>query len=259
MKNEELKVIAESLIDTTKKAGKKTIELQKAGLKVIKKPDNSPVTNGDIEVDKMLKEKIKELTPNIPIVSEESVDLTKKNTFKTYWLLDPIDGTKEYIAGKDVYTLNAGLIINYLPAIGIIGVPKKDRLFFSFGKSNSYLLENDKKTKLDCKKKTSKNKIFALTNRKKPPEEVSKLLNKFGAKKYEKLSSSYKYCLIANGEYDLYIDKVRAHEWDDAAGHAIAEHAGAIVTDMNGKFFKYGKEDYKNPTILIRRSLDLNV
>ena len=81
MKNEELKVIAESLIDTTKKAGKKTIELQKAGLKVIKKPDNSPVTNGDIEVDKMLKEKIKELTPNIPIVSEESVDLTKKKYF----------------------------------------------------------------------------------------------------------------------------------------------------------------------------------
>ena len=104
MKNEELKAIVESLIETTEKAGKKTIELYEMGLKIIKKPDDSPVTNGDLEVDKMLKEKIKKLTPNIPIISEESVDLKIKNTLKTYWLLDPIDGTKEYISGKDVYT-----------------------------------------------------------------------------------------------------------------------------------------------------------
>ena len=259
MNKSELKLITENLIETFDLAGKESIRLYDEGLKIEIKEDKSPVSSGDLKVNEIISNKIAELTPNIPIISEETVDLSKKNKSRVFWLIDPIDGTKEYIAGKDVYTLNAGLIINYLPAIGIIGVPKKDRLFFSFGKSNSYLLENDKKTKLDCKKKTSKNKIFALTNRKKPPEEVSKLLNKFGAKKYEKLSSSYKYCLIANGEYDLYIDKVRAHEWDDAAGHAIAEHAGAIVTDMNGKFFKYGKEDYKNPTILIRRSLDLNV
>ena len=87
------------------------------------------MTNGDLEVDKMLKEKIKELTPNIPIISEESVNLKIRNTLKTYWLLDPIDGTKEYISGKDVYTLNAGLIINCLPSLGIIGVPRKNRLF----------------------------------------------------------------------------------------------------------------------------------
>ena len=259
MKNEELKNIVESLIDTTEKAGKKTIELHEMGLKIIKKPDDSPVTNGDLEVDKMLKEKIKKLTPNIPIISEESVDLKIKNTFKTYWLLDPIDGTKEYISGKDVYTLNAGLIIDCMPSLGIIGVPKKNRLFYSYGKENSYLVEKNKKTKLNCAKKTTKNKIFALTNRVKPPEDILNKLNEYGVNSFLKISSSYKYCLIANGEYDLYVDKVRANEWDDAAGHAIAEHAGAIVTNMEGQFFKYGKEDYKNPTILIRRSKDLNV
>ena len=86
-----------------------------------------------------------------------------------------------------------------------------------------------------------------------------KKVKQFGASSFLKISSSYKYCLIANGEYDLYVDKVRANEWDDAAGHAIAEHAGAIVTDMNGQSFEYGKDDYKNPTILIRRSKNLNV
>ena len=75
---------------------------------------------------------------------------------------------------------------------------------------------------------------------------------------FKKLSSSYKYCVIANGEYDLYADKVQAMEWDDAAGHAIAEHAGAIVTDLEGNNFSYGRENYKNPTILIRRSINLN-
>ena len=121
------------------------------------------------------------------------------------------------------------------------------------------MIEKIKKIKLDCEKKTTKNKIFALTKREKTFRDILNKLNEFGANSFLKISSSYKYCLIANGEYDLYIDKVRANEWDDAAGHAIAEHAGAIVTDMDGQSFKYGKEDYKNPTILIRRSKDLNV
>ena len=121
------------------------------------------------------------------------------------------------------------------------------------------MIEKNKKTKLNCAKKTTKNKIFALTNRENPSGDILNKLNEFGVNSFLKISSSYKYCLIANGEYDLYVDKVRANEWDDAAGHAIAEHAGAIVTNMEGQFFKYGKEDYKNPTILIRRGKDLNV
>ena len=100
MRIDELKQIAEGLIKTTEEAGKKSIELYKKGLKKIIKPDNSPVTNGDLEVNKILTEKIKELTPNIPIISEETVDLKKENTLKTFWLIDPIDGTKEYIVVK---------------------------------------------------------------------------------------------------------------------------------------------------------------
>ena len=75
---------------------------------------------------------------------------------------------------------------------------------------------------------------------------------------YKKLSCSYKYCVIAAGEFDLYADKIRAKEWDDAAGQAIAESAGAIVTTLEGEKFIYGKEDYRNPTILIRRSKKLD-
>ncbi len=176
----------------------------------------------------------------------------------TFWLIDPIDGTKEYIAGGNEYTLNAGLIINNYPAIGVIGVPKKDEIFYSFGKNNSYLLQNEKIKNLNCKKRAPKGEILALTNHQNPPKVILDKLKEFGVTSFRKLSSSYKYCVIAKGEYDLYADKVRANEWDDAAGHAIAESAGAIVTSLDNEVFKYGKEDYKNPTILIRRNKNLN-
>ena len=258
MNVDELKKIAEGLIETTELAGIKSIELQKKGLKIITKPDNTPVSYGDLEVNKILTEKIKQLTPNIPIVSEETVDLKKKNIFSTYWLIDPIDGTKEYIAGKDDYTLNAGLIINKTPTIGIIGVPKKNRLFYSYGKNNSFMIENNQTIKLNCKKKTPNKEVVALTNGIKPAEDILNKLKEFGMTSFKKLSSSYKYCVIAAGEFDIYADKARAREWDDAAGQAIAEHAGAIVTTLDGELFEYGKEDYRNPTILIRRSENLN-
>ena len=258
MNSKDLKLITENLISTFQSAGRKSVEIEKKGLKVKIKNDGSPVTNGDLEIDKILTEKISQVTPNIPIISEETVDLKKKNTLNTFWLIDPIDGTKEYIAGKDEYTLNAGLIINNLPAIGVIGVPKKDKIFYSFEKKNSFLVENNQVIKLDCRKKTPDGEVAALTNHEQPPELILKKLKEFGVTSFRKLSSSYKYCVIATGEYDLYVDKVRAHEWDDAAGHAIAENAGAIVTSLENESFKYGKEDYKNPTILIRRSKNLN-
>ena len=98
MNSNELKEISEKLIDTFSLAGQTSIDLYKKGLKKIIKKDNSPVTNGDLEVNKLITEKIKVVTPNIPIVSEETVDLDKKNSFHTFWLIDPIDGTKEYLS-----------------------------------------------------------------------------------------------------------------------------------------------------------------
>ena len=150
------------------------------------------------------------------------------------------------------------MIINKTPALGVIGVPKKNRIFYSFGKNNSFLIENKIAKVLNCKKNTPKNEVIALTNHTDPPEIILEKLKNYGMTSFRKLSSSYKYCVIANGEFDIYADKVRANEWDDAAGHAIAEHAGALVTDLENNYFSYGREDYKNPTILIRRSENLN-
>ena len=258
MKTNELKYISENLISTFNNAGQKSIELYEKGLNIEIKEDNSPVSNGDIKVNELITNKIKELTPNIPIISEETVDLNKKNKAKVFWLIDPIDGTKEYIAGNDEYTLNAALVINTVPVLGVVGVPKKNRLFYSYGPGESYLIENGISRKINCKKKQPKGKIVALSSVVKPSDIILNKLKKFNVTSIVKMASSYKFCVIASGEYDIYAAGERANEWDYAAGHAVAEHAGAIIKTLNGEPFHYGKEDYANPSILMRRAENLN-
>ena len=258
MKLDELKNISENLIDTFNVAGQESINLFAKGLKIEIKDDNSPVSNGDLKVNELITKKIKELTPNIPIVSEETVDLSVKNTAKVFWLIDPIDGTKEYIAGKDEYTLNAALVINTIPILGLVGAPKKKRLFYTYGPGESYLIENGKTKKINCKKKQPKGKIVALSSVIKPSDIILNKLKEFNVTSIVKMASSYKFCAIATGEYDIYAARERANEWDYAAGHAVAQNAGAIIKTLDDKPFLYGKGDYRNPSLLIKRSDNLN-
>jgi len=153
MNIEEAKKITLSLIDTFNKASQVALDLREAGLIKKIKPDNTPVSNGDIEVNKILTSKIQEMTPNIAIVSEESTNHKTDNSLKDFWLIDPIDGTRDYINNRDEFTLNAALIINKKPAIGIITAPAKKRVFYSYGLSNSYELTDGREISLINKKK----------------------------------------------------------------------------------------------------------
>ena len=258
MNNNELRVIAEDLIKTFEYAGKESIRLYNEGLKIEIKEDKSPVSNGDLLVNDIISKKISELTPNIKIISEETVDLKVKNTSKVFWLIDPIDGTKEYIAGKDEYTINAALIIDKVPVLGLVGAPKKNRLFFTYGPGKSFLIENGKTNKISCKKKQPKGKIVALSSVIKPSDLILNKLKENNVNSIVKMASSYKFCVIATGEYDIYAARERANEWDYAAGHAVAQNAGAIIKTLDERPFLYGKADYRNPSLLIKRSENLN-
>ena len=259
MNREELKKISENLIETFNIAGRESIEIYKKGLKIEIKEDNSPVSNGDLKVNEILTNKIEELTPNIPIVSEETVNIKKKNTAKIFWLIDPIDGTKEYIAGQDEYTLNAALVVNTVPVLGLVGVPKKERLFYSYALGESYLIEKGKSKKINCEKKQPKGQIVAVSSSLKPSDVILNKLKEHNVTKIIKMASSYKFCVIANGEYDIYAARERANEWDYAAGHAVAQNAGAIIKTLDEKPFLYGKADYRNPSLLIKRAENLDV
>ena len=131
-------------------------------------------------------------------------------------------------------------------------------MFFSHGPGESYLIEGGKTKKLNCAKQQPKGKIVALSSVVKPSDIILNKLKEYNVNSIVKMASSYKFCVIATGEYDIYAARERANEWDYAAGHAVAQNAGAIIKTLDGKPFLYGKEDYRNPSILIKRSNNLN-
>ena len=153
MNRSEIEKIITNLIDTFMHSGKVCLDLRKKGLKKEIKSDNTPVTNGDIEVNNLITNKIKKITPNIKIISEETSANKESENLKDFWLIDPIDGTHDYINGKEEFTINAGLILNKKPVAGIINAPDKKRLFYTWGLSSSFEINNDSKKELNCKKK----------------------------------------------------------------------------------------------------------
>ena len=251
MNIQEAKKITLSLIDTFNRASQVALDLRKVGLKKEIKSDNTPVTNGDIEVNKILIKKISEITPNIAIVSEENATHKNDNNLENFWLIDPIDGTRDYISDRDEFTINAALIINKKPAIGIITVPAKKRVFYSYGLSNSYELIKDQEISLIDKKKDYEG-LKAVSYSDELKSEIAEVHKKYNIISYQKMKSSLKFCVIAAGEFDLYAAEPRACEWDIAAGHAILAHAGGKVTDFDDNEILYGKPEFKNPSLIIR-------
>ena len=253
----ETEKLVNSLLDTFILSGNVSIDLRNKGLKKKIKSDNTPVTNGDIEVNGLLTNKITDLTPNIKIISEENLKNKENKNLKDFWLIDPIDGTHDYINGRDEFTINAALIIDRKPIAGIINAPDKNRLFYSFGFSNSFELNNGLKIKLNCKKKSKDNEINAVAYSNKPKPEIVAIYKKYNITNFTRMKSSLKFCVIASGEFDFYAAEPRACEWDIAAGHAILEQAGGLVTDFNGNEINYGKKDFKNPSLILKRGKNL--
>ena len=251
MNIEEAKKITLSLIDTFNSASQVPLDLRKAGLKKEIKPDNTPVSNGDIEVNNILTKKIQELTPNIVIVSEESASHKLDEDLKNFWLIDPIDGTRDYINNRDEFTLNAALILDKKPAIGIITVPAKKRFFYSYGMSHSYELINGNEASLINKEKQYVG-LTAVSYSSELKPEILKIHKEYKITSHQRMKSSLKFCVIAAGEFDMYAAEARACEWDIAAGHAILEHAGGRVRDFDDNEILYGKPGFKNPSLILK-------
>ena len=246
------KSITESLIDTFLKAGEISLELRKKGLIKKIKSDNTPVSNGDLKVNEILIKKISQLTPNVPIVSEETSENKSSKSLDNFWLIDPIDGTYDYINNLDEFTINAALIINKKPEVGLIYAPAKKRMFYSHGTNFAFELINGKPINLDTSKNFNKNEIKFVSYSNKIKPEIAKFHKQFNVKKIVRMKSSLKFCVIAAGEFDGYVAEPRAFEWDIAAGHAILKHAGGVITDFNEKEILYGKENFKNLSLILK-------
>ena len=239
-----------NLIDVFFDAGKLSLELRSKGLIEHIKKDRTPVTNGDIEVNNIILNNLKKITPDIPIVSEENAE-NKNLNLETFWLVDPIDGTYDYIHNRDEFTLNAGLIIKKKAVAGIIYAPAKNRMFYTFGNNLSYELKNSKEEIIN-NKKIDRNNIKAVSYSNNLKDEIMLLHKKLNVKEHVKMKSSLKFCVIATGEYQIYVAEPRAHEWDIAAGHAILKNSDGVITDFDGNDILYGEEGFKNPSLILK-------
>jgi len=257
MNKKNLKNICDKLLETFFSAGELSLTLRSKGLKIEYKEDNTPVSNGDIEVNNIITSKIKSLTPDMPIVSEESSENKNNSKLKDFWLIDPIDGTYDYVNNKDEFTLNAGLILDKKPVLGLIYAPAKKRMFYTYDLGESYEIFNNKKIKLDCSKKTKANQIKAIHYSNKLHPIIDNYHKKFGVTEFTRMKSSLKFCVIATSEYDIYVSEPRASEWDIAAGHAILQNAGGLITDFDNNQIFYGKKNFKNPSLILKRSEEL--
>ena len=184
MNSNEIKIVVETLVNTFLEAGKISLELRKKGLIKKMKSDNTPVSNGDIEVNKIISKKISQINPNIPIISEETSENKNLNNLQNFWLIDPIDGTHDYINNLDEFTLNAGLIMNRQPVGGLIFAPAKNRMFYSYGDNFAFEIINGNPIKLDSSKNFDKNsiKFVSYSHRIKP--EIEQIHKKLNVKKF---------------------------------------------------------------------------
>ena len=252
MTQSDIKKIVNNLIQTFLDAGKISLDLRKKGLTKEIKSDNTPVSNGDLEVNRIVSNKISKLTKQFPIISEETSENKSIKNLKDFWLIDPIDGTHDYINNLEEFTINAGLIIDKKPVAGLIYAPAKKRMFYSYGANLAFEFTNKKTIKLDCSKNFDENEIkfVSYSNNIKP--EINKIHKQFNVKKFTRMKSSLKFCVIAAGEYDGYVAEPRACEWDIAAGHAILKHAGGKITDFEGNEIIYGKKNFRNPSLILK-------
>ncbi|MDD9900619.1 MAG: 3'(2'),5'-bisphosphate nucleotidase CysQ [Alphaproteobacteria bacterium] len=234
-------------------AGNITLKYHRTGTDTLEKDDGSPVTRADREAETHVLARLKEIAPHIPVVGEESVEAgcIPDISSGTFFLVDPLDGTREFVAGGDSYSVNIALLENFRPIVGVIHVPAKGQSFFSDG-DNAYELINGTEHKITARQAPVAGLTVIHSKRHDRKEELDTLLKDHTVAERISCSSAVKFCLIAKGEADLYPRLGPTSEWDTAAGEAILHTAGGRVTQMDGRPLVYGGTDRKflNPPFI---------
>ena len=247
-------------------AGKEILNFYNNDIEVTHKEDLSPLTKADLASNKIILEALKKLNSNIPILSEESlVDWSIRKNWKKYWLVDPLDGTKEFIKKNGEFTVNIALIQDNNPILGVVYVPAKSLLYLAEKNKGSF--KTNTKDKLENFEGIQKILVSNQTKRARVIGSRSHsnatfdnwVKEKFPNAEIVQAGSSLKFCLIAEGEADIYPRFGPTSEWDIAAGHIIVDEAGGKIRTFQNNSIKYNtKENIINPEFYAIGNIDLN-
>ena len=248
----------EKLKDIALQAGMRILEIyndKTLSTEVDYKSDSSPLTLADKASNEVIVRSLSHHFPEIPILSEEgrSIGYEQRKHWDTFWLVDPLDGTKEFIKRNGEFTVNIALIQGGYPMLGIIYAPVLDTFFIGESGSRSAFMIDEKGNEIPLKVNGKKDNRIAVGSRSHASEEEVELLNTFGVVETISVGSSLKFCMVAQGKADIYYRHGPTMEWDTAAGQAIVEAAGGTVQFMKtGERFRYNRENLLNGSFLVK-------
>ncbi len=217
------------------------------------KSDDSPLTKADLAAHNIIVAELKIITPHLPILSEESAEIPYEDRKKwdKYWLVDPLDGTKEFIKRNGEFTVNIALIEKGSPILSVVFVPVQDITYTAAKGYGAFKKINDNREQIYTQK-PARDKAIVVGSRSHVSEEVKTYLAQLGEHEMIAMGSSLKFCIVAEGKADLYPRLGLTSEWDTAAAQCIVEQAGGRVVTLDNESLTYnGKESLLNPHFMV--------
>ncbi|MGR2768533.1 3'(2'),5'-bisphosphate nucleotidase CysQ [Photobacterium ganghwense] len=238
-----------SLYDIAIAAGKVIMEHYHSQVQVTEKADSSPVTEADLAANALIIEELEKLTPDIPILSEESAHTPwqERQKWERFWLVDPLDGTKEFLRKNGEFTVNIALIEQGKPVLAVVHAPALNKSWLGDG-SQAWLETKAGRERIRVRPATVPTVVGSRSH---PSPELAGFLENLGEHKMAEVGSSLKFCMVAEGRAQYYPRLGPTMMWDTAAGQCIAESAGAIVFDKEGQPLQYHREELLNPSFIV--------
>ena len=246
--------LARDLRDIAYAAGAVILEIYAKDFQVDAKADASPVTEADRLAEALILERLAPVLPDVPIVAEESVAAGRIPDISgdRFWLVDPLDGTREFISRNGEFTVNIALIRDGSPVAGVVHAPAKNRLYLAAEDGRAWReIDGGRPEPIACRPCPSEGAVAMVSRSHRSPE-TETWLKEHRIADMRDAGSSLKFCTLAEGAADLYPRLGRTMEWDIAAGHAVLKAAGGSVTRLDGGAFTYGKPGFENPHFVAR-------
>ena len=243
----------ERLVDLAVQAGEEILEIYAQDFEVVAKADESPVTAADERAEEVILAGLAEIAPDIPVVAEESAAAGRIPDVSggTFFLVDPLDGTKQFIEKNGQFTVNIALIEDGVPTLGVVHLPALDETFWTDGRGGACKRTGGETTSIRCRV-PGDDGLVVMASRSHRNQETEDYLATLDIKELDASGSSLKFCRVAEGAADLYPRLGRTMEWDVAAGHALLLAAGGSMTTLGDAPFTYGKPEFENPHFLAR-------
>ena len=254
MLNTEIDQTLEQLVDISRRAGLAILEWYDGDMGITQKADDSPLTKADLASHQLIEAELTRLWPEIPVLSEESavIPWETHQTWKQYWLVDPLDGTKEFINRNGEFTVNIALIRNHEPVIGVVHVPVTDISYFGSRETGAFRQQGDADATAIQVRQPAAVPAGIVGSRSHANPELADQLNALGPHELISMGSSLKFCRVAEGLADFYPRLGPTCEWDTAAAQAVVEAAGGRVVKIDGTALQYNrKEIYLNPFFFV--------